>query len=204
MYNAVFGQDEVETGEQADYKEKYQRIGKCKQEARDHVAPVVRGCIDFGGFQRTSGVFLERYIPKAASTTPPISCIISWLLSMKSVMKLRQNPVRRQYIRSLNAAPMPVKRAGSRPLLSVRCMTSIPIGPIGADIRTPMAMPRGNMCKICSIAQNQTKLSISVIKCNTPVKKYTWKSGLYLTLSQAFLCFSGISALEMLFIVNHA
>ncbi len=71
MYNAVFGQDEVETGEQADYKEKYQRIGKCKQEARDHVAPVVRGCIDFGGFQRTSGVFLEKVYSESGKYDSP-------------------------------------------------------------------------------------------------------------------------------------
>ncbi len=90
---------------------------------------------------------------------------------MKSVMKLRQNPVRRQYIRSLNAAPMPVKRAGSRPLLSVRCMTSIPIGPIGADIRTPMAMPRGNMCKICSICAKSDKIKHIGHKMQYPGKK---------------------------------
>ena len=83
MYDAVFGQDEIESCEQADYKEQYQRIRESQQEARYYVAPVVRGCIDFSGFQRSSGFFLKRYIPKAASTAPPISCMISWLLSME-------------------------------------------------------------------------------------------------------------------------
>ncbi len=92
---------------------------------------------------------------------------------MKSVMKLRQKPVRRQYIRSLNAAPMPVKRAGSRPLLSVRCMTSIPMGPIGAEMRAPMAMPRGNMYKICSICAKSDKIKHIGHKMQYLVKKNT-------------------------------
>ena len=41
MYDAVFGQDEIEPCEQADYKEQYQRIRESQQEARYYVAPVV-------------------------------------------------------------------------------------------------------------------------------------------------------------------
>lgn len=36
------------------------------------------------------------------------------------------------------AAPIPVNSPDRRPLLSVRCTQSIPIGPMGADKITPM------------------------------------------------------------------
>ncbi len=54
-------------------------------------------------------------------------------------------PVRSEYVRSDSAAPIPVKNAAMRPLLSVRWMTSIPIGPIGADTKTPISNPDVNM-----------------------------------------------------------
>ena len=37
------GSQEVEAGKKADYKEQYQRVGKGKDEARDHVAPIGAG-----------------------------------------------------------------------------------------------------------------------------------------------------------------
>ena len=46
---------------------------------------------------------------------------------------------------------MPVKKAGQRPLLMVRWMMSIPTGPMGAEMRTPIAIPLNNMCSNKSI-----------------------------------------------------
>lgn len=40
-----------------------------------------------------------------------------------------------------NAAPNPVIKPSHLPLLSVRCMHSIPMGPMGADTKTPIKKP---------------------------------------------------------------
>ena len=44
-------------------------------------------------------------------------------------------------MKSDNAAPIPVYSPDSLPLLRVRCMQSMPIGPIGADTNMPTARP---------------------------------------------------------------
>lgn len=52
-------------------------------------------------------------------------------------------------------APMPVNMAGQRPFDKVRWMISIPTGPMGADIKAPMARPLGNMYSSCSILKSK-------------------------------------------------
>lgn len=56
-------------------------------------------------------------------------------------MNDRPNPVSKQYIKSEAAAPMPVEKPAQRPLLSVRWIHNMPMGPIGAEIRTPIRNP---------------------------------------------------------------
>lgn len=81
----------------------------------------------------------------------PRICRSISLAVMKSMMNESPSPVSRLYVKSDNAAPSPVKKAGRRPLFRVLWMTSIPIGPIGADTNTPMRSPLVNMWNRMSI-----------------------------------------------------
>ena len=103
------------------------------------------------GFNVRVGFFRKRYTPKAMRTMPPKTCKAVWLLSIKSVMNEIPSPVNKQYIISDSAAPIPVKKAGQRPLFNVRWIQSMPIGPIGAEIKIPIANPRGIIYKRFSI-----------------------------------------------------
>lgn len=71
------------------------------------------------------------------------------------------SPVNKQYIISDKAAPRPVKKPDHRPLFSVRCIHKTPIGPIGADTKTPIASPRIIISRINSIL---TKIFIQITK----------------------------------------
>ena len=70
-----------------------------------------------------------------------MSCNCASLSSTKSMIIDIPSPARRAYMKSDKAAPMPVYSPDLLPLLRVRCMHSMPIGPIGADTNMPMARP---------------------------------------------------------------
>ena len=132
------------------------------------------------------GFDLNRYTPNPISTTDPMSCKMLWFRVRNSSMKERQKPVRRQYIISEIAAPIPVKNPVRRPFSKVRCTQRIPTGPIGADMMIPMAIPRQIIYIIPSM-----KFTISYrCRCSLQVNwvfpsgqlviKYPWPVGMHL------------------------
>ncbi len=79
--------------------------------------------------------------PRQHKKPPPIRRNQACWLTRKFEIKVRPKPAIDPYIPSAVTAPRPVTRPETRPSANVRRMHRTPIGPTGAAIERPMAMP---------------------------------------------------------------